>query len=127
MSDAILSCAVAPLRRAGKSVQRMAGHLNKLEGALSTEADDESQRLAKKFGLVGGDKGGLRSRLLKTTLTAAITSRQAHKNLADKIDFANIDKAPEERERGITLATAHVESHTDAQHTAQRDCPGHPD
>ena len=62
---------MAPLKRAGKSVQRMAGHLNKLEGALITKADDESQRLAKKFGLVGGDKGGLRSRLLKTTLTAA--------------------------------------------------------
>jgi hypothetical protein len=74
VSDAILSCAVAPLKRAGKSVQLMAGHLNKLEAALSTklgEADDESQRLAKKFGLVGGDKGGLRSRLLKATLTAA--------------------------------------------------------
>jgi hypothetical protein len=71
VSDAILSCAVAPLKRAGKSVQRMAGHLNKLEAALSTKADDEGQRLAKKFGLVGGDKGGLRSRLLKTTLTAA--------------------------------------------------------
>ena len=62
---------MSPLKRAGKSVQRMAGHLNKLEGALITKADDESQRLAKKFGLVGGDKGGLRSRLLKTTLTAA--------------------------------------------------------
>jgi hypothetical protein len=68
--DAILFYAVAPLKRAGKSVRRMAGHLNKLEGALSTKADAESQRLAKKFGLVGGDKGGLRSRLLKTTLTA---------------------------------------------------------
>ena len=45
----------------------------------------------------------------KTTLTAAITARQAHKGLAEKMDFANIDKAPEERERGITIATAHVE------------------
>ena len=49
----------------------MAGHLNKLEGALITKADSKIQRLAKKFGLVGGGKGGLRSRLLKTTLTAA--------------------------------------------------------
>ena len=71
VSDAILSCAMSPLKRAGKSVQRMAGHLNKLEGALITKADSKTQRLAKKFGLVGGGKGGLRSRLLKTTLTAA--------------------------------------------------------
>ena len=71
VSDAILSCAMAPLKRAGKSVQRMAGHLNKLEGALITKADSKTQRLAKKLGLVGGGKGGLRSRLLKTTLTAA--------------------------------------------------------
>ena len=63
----------------------------------------------------------------KTTLTAAITSRQAHKNLADKIDFANIDKAPEERERGITIATAHVEYQTEARHYAHVDCPGHAD
>jgi elongation factor Tu len=63
----------------------------------------------------------------KTTLTAAITSRQAHKGLADKIDFANIDKAPEERERGITIATAHVEYQTEARHYAHVDCPGHAD
>eukprot|EP00964_Phaeocystis_antarctica_P105817 scaffold70798_cov64-Phaeocystis_antarctica.AAC.3 len=60
---------MAPLEKAGKSVQRMARRLNQLEGALSTKAS--SARLAKKFGLVGGEKGGLRSRLLKTTLTAA--------------------------------------------------------
>ncbi len=63
----------------------------------------------------------------KTTLTAAITSRQAHKNLAEKVDFANIDKAPEERERGITIATAHVEYQTDSRHYAHVDCPGHAD
>jgi elongation factor Tu len=63
----------------------------------------------------------------KTTLTAAITARQAEKGLADKVDFANIDKAPEERERGITIATAHVEYETDARHYAHVDCPGHAD
>ena len=62
---------MAPLKRAGRSVQRMANRLNRLEGALSTKADAESERLAKKFGLVGGEKGGLRSRLLKATLAAA--------------------------------------------------------
>ena len=68
--DAILFCATAPLKKAGKSVHRMVGRLNQLEDILNTKADAESQRLAKQFGLVGGEKGGLRSRLLKTTLTA---------------------------------------------------------
>ena len=63
----------------------------------------------------------------KTTLTAAITSRQAHKGLAEKVDFANIDKAPEERERGITIATAHVEYQSEGRHYAHVDCPGHAD
>jgi len=63
----------------------------------------------------------------KTTLTAAITARQASKSLADQVDFANIDKAPEERERGITIATAHVEYQTASRHYAHVDCPGHAD
>jgi len=63
----------------------------------------------------------------KTTLTAAITARQASKGLAEKVDFANIDKAPEERERGITIATAHVEYQTENRHYAHVDCPGHAD
>jgi elongation factor Tu len=63
----------------------------------------------------------------KTTLTAAITSRQAHKGLAQKIAFDQIDKAPEERERGITIATAHVEYETKSRHYAHVDCPGHAD
>ena len=63
----------------------------------------------------------------KTTLTAAITARQAHKKLADQVDFASIDKAPEERERGITIATAHVEYESENRHYAHVDCPGHAD
>jgi len=63
----------------------------------------------------------------KTTLTAAITQRQAHKGLADFTPFDQIDKAPEERERGITIATAHVEYQTDGRHYAHVDCPGHAD
>ena len=63
----------------------------------------------------------------KTTLTAAITSRQATKGLAQKMAFDQIDKAPEERERGITIATAHVEYETKARHYAHVDCPGHAD
>jgi len=63
----------------------------------------------------------------KTTLTAAITTIQAAKGLGEGVDFANIDKAPEERERGITIATAHVEYETEARHYAHVDCPGHAD
>jgi elongation factor Tu len=63
----------------------------------------------------------------KTTLTAAITRVQATKGLADFVSFDNIDKAPEERERGITIATAHVEYQTEARHYAHVDCPGHAD
>jgi elongation factor Tu len=63
----------------------------------------------------------------KTTLTAAITQRQAAKGLADFTPFDQIDKAPEERERGITIATAHVEYQTAERHYAHVDCPGHAD
>ena len=63
----------------------------------------------------------------KTTLTAAITKTLAMKGGADFIDYANIDKAPEERERGITINTSHVEYETDNRHYAHVDCPGHAD
>jgi elongation factor Tu len=63
----------------------------------------------------------------KTTLTAAITKRQAEKGFADFTPFDQIDKAPEERERGITIAIAHVEYETETRHYAHVDCPGHAD
>src|SRR6187399_1634236 len=63
----------------------------------------------------------------KTTLTAAITKVLATKGLANFVAFDQIDKAPEERERGITIATAHVEYSTDKRHYAHVDCPGHAD
>jgi len=63
----------------------------------------------------------------KTTLTAAITKELAAKGGAEFMDYANIDKAPEERERGITINTAHVEYQTEKRHYAHVDCPGHAD
>ncbi|MBS4750227.1 elongation factor Tu [Granulicatella sp. zg-ZJ] len=63
----------------------------------------------------------------KTTLTAAITTVLAKKGYAEASDYASIDKAPEERERGITINTAHVEYQTDSRHYAHVDCPGHAD
>ncbi len=63
----------------------------------------------------------------KTTLTAAITKYLSRKGLAQEKDFEEIDNAPEERERGITIATAHVEYESDKRHYAHVDCPGHAD
>ena len=63
----------------------------------------------------------------KTTLTAAITRVLSTKGQADFTDFSDIDKAPEEKERGITIATAHVEYETEGRHYAHVDCPGHAD
>ena len=63
----------------------------------------------------------------KTTLTAAITMVLANKGLAEKRDFSSIDNAPEEKERGITINTAHVEYQTEKRHYAHVDCPGHAD
>jgi elongation factor Tu len=63
----------------------------------------------------------------KTTLTAAITKHLSKKGMAEYVSFDEIDKAPEERERGITIATAHVEYETGNRHYAHVDCPGHAD
>lgn len=63
----------------------------------------------------------------KTTLTAAITTVLANKGYADAFNYADIDKAPEEKERGITINTAHVEYETEKRHYAHVDCPGHAD
>ena len=63
----------------------------------------------------------------KTTLTAAITNVLHKKGLSEFVDYANIDKAPEERQRGITINTSHVEYETEKRHYAHVDCPGHAD
>ncbi len=63
----------------------------------------------------------------KTTTTAAISKVLAKRGLAEQVDFDNIDKAPEEKERGITINTAHIEYQTEKRHYAHVDCPGHAD
>ena len=67
------------------------------------------------------------SNMLQTTLTAAITKRQAEKGYAKFLEYGAIDKAPEERKRGITISTAHIEYETDNRHYSHVDCPGHAD
>ena len=64
---------------------------------------------------------------MQTTLSAAITKRLASKGLANFLDYSSIDKAPEERKRGITIATAHIEYSTENRHYSHVDCPGHAD
>ena len=64
---------------------------------------------------------------MQTTLSAAITKRQAEKGLANFLDYGSIDKAPEERKRGITISTAHIEYSTENRHYSHVDCPGHAD
>ena len=64
---------------------------------------------------------------MQTTLTAAITKRQASKGYAKFLEYGAIDKAPEERKRGITISTAHIEYETDKRHYSHVDCPGHAD
>ncbi|KAL1955116.1 hypothetical protein VTO42DRAFT_9017 [Malbranchea cinnamomea] len=63
----------------------------------------------------------------KTTLTAAITKRQAQRGLASFLEYGAIDKAPEERKRGITISSSHIEYQTEKRHYAHVDCPGHAD
>ncbi|HMX62721.1 MAG TPA: GTP-binding protein, partial [Candidatus Sumerlaeota bacterium] len=63
----------------------------------------------------------------KTTLTAAITKTQAAKGFGEALNYDQIDKAPEEKERGITINTTHVEYETEKRHYAHVDCPGHAD
>src|SRR4051812_26847303 len=63
----------------------------------------------------------------QTTLTAAITKVQSSKGLANFLDYASIDKAPEEKARGITISTAHLEYETTSRHYSHVDCPGHAD
>jgi hypothetical protein len=90
VSDVILSSALAPIEKASKSVRRMAERLNKLENDLITKADSESKRLAKRFGLIGGDRGGLRSRLLKTTLTATTQYEVSVGGLSGSFDMVRL-------------------------------------
>lgn len=74
------------------------------------------------------DKGsGILTTHPQTTLTAAITKNQAAKGFANFRDYASIDKAPEEKARGITISTAHIEYETDNRHYSHVDCPGHAD
>ena len=109
----------------------MSGELGPFFTGVPTRGAGETETMAKErfertkphvnVGTIGHVDHG------KTTLTAAITAVQARRGLSEFVSFDNIDKAPEERERGITIATAHVEYETENRHYAHVDCPGHAD
>ncbi|CAG9999774.1 unnamed protein product [Clonostachys byssicola] len=107
---------VSPLQSALKR-QNAAGFMN----AYRTYAVFERTKPHVNIGTIGHVDHG------KTTLSAAITKRQAEKGLANYLEYGAIDKAPEERARGITISTAHIEYATDARHYSHVDCPGHAD
>jgi elongation factor Tu len=90
------------------------------EGVMAKEKFDRSKPHVN-IGTIGHVDHG------KTTLTSAITKVLAAKSLAEYVAFEDIDKAPEEKERGITINTMHVEYSTEARHYAHVDCPGHAD
>ncbi|UKZ83478.1 translation elongation factor Tu [Trichoderma virens FT-333] len=108
---------VNPLQAALKNNRSAAGVLN----LARTYAVFERTKPHVNIGTIGHVDHG------KTTLSAAITKRQAEKGLANFLEYGAIDKAPEERKRGITISTAHIEYSTDNRHYSHVDCPGHAD
>ncbi|KAF7513075.1 translation elongation factor Tu [Endocarpon pusillum] len=107
------------LSRGANPVNRVFGHDR--FGTRTYAAAFERNKPHVNIGTIGHVDHG------KTTLTAAITKRQAEKGFAKFLEYGAIDKAPEERKRGITISTAHIEYQTDARHYAHVDCPGHAD
>ena len=108
------------VRRAGSRAQRLVALPVEVRRAMA-KSKFERTKPHVNVGTIGHVDHG------KTTLTAAITQRQASKGLAEKMNFDQIDKAPEEKARGITIATCHVEYSTKQRHYAHVDCPGHAD
>ncbi|CAF9906729.1 MAG: translation elongation factor Tu [Gomphillus americanus] len=123
------SRSITPLLRTSRLVLQRQNCLNPVERALigntnSLRAYATAFKRTKphvNIGTIGHVDHG------KTTLTAAITKRQSEKGFAKFLEYGKIDKAPEERKRGITIATAHIEYETDNRHYSHVDCPGHAD
>ncbi|MCJ1275084.1 translation elongation factor Tu [Puttea exsequens] len=126
---AVLTRSLAPLLRTTRlAIQHQKG-VNPVQRVLGRDANGirglatvfERTKPHVNIGTIGHVDHG------KTTLTAAITKRQAEKGFANFLDYGSIDKAPEERKRGITISSAHIEYNTDKRHYSHVDCPGHAD
>ncbi|KAL9102576.1 MAG: hypothetical protein Q9163_002294 [Psora crenata] len=124
-----ISRSVVPLLRSSRWVLRRQRGVNPVQQVLGKDANRirglatvfERTKPHVNIGTIGHVDHG------KTTLTAAITKRQAEKGFANFLEYGAIDKAPEERKRGITISSAHIEYSTEARHYSHVDCPGHAD
>ncbi|EQB44346.1 Elongation factor Tu [Colletotrichum fructicola] len=130
MSTAFRS--VAPFLRTARASLRQ-GNVSPLQAALKSKNVSPVLNVCRNYAVFERSKPHVNIGTIghvdhgKTTLSAAITKRQAEKGLANFLEYGAIDKAPEERKRGITISTAHIEYATDTRHYSHVDCPGHAD
>ncbi|KAI1503609.1 translation elongation factor-like protein tu [Biscogniauxia marginata] len=124
---------VAPLLRASRHCLRSGSTANPLQFGIRQQNVVAALNLKRSYAVFERTKPHVNIGTIghvdhgKTTLSAAITKRQAEKGMANFLEYGAIDKAPEERKRGITIATAHIEYATEARHYSHVDCPGHAD
>ncbi|PKS05268.1 hypothetical protein jhhlp_008639 [Lomentospora prolificans] len=122
---------ITPLLRTARSLR--ASHANPLQFAVKRQNVVGMMNFARGYAEFKRDKPHVNIGTIghvdhgKTTLSAAITKRQAEKGFANFLDYGSIDRAPEERKRGITISTSHIEYSTENRHYSHVDCPGHAD
>ncbi|KAI2464873.1 translation elongation factor Tu [Annulohypoxylon bovei var. microspora] len=128
-----LSRTLAPFLRASRQSLRTGSAANPLQFAGRQQNVAAALSIARSYAVFERTKPHVNVGTIghvdhgKTTLSAAITKRQAEKGLASFLEYGAIDKAPEERKRGITISTAHIEYSTENRHYSHVDCPGHAD
>ncbi|KAF1933340.1 elongation factor Tu [Didymella exigua CBS 183.55] len=121
------------LQRTARSALQYNRSANPVQNALGAQGTGRFMNGVRNYAAFARDKPHVNIGTIghvdhgKTTLTAAITKRQAEKGFAKFLEYGAIDKAPEERKRGITISTAHIEYQTENRHYAHVDCPGHAD
>ncbi|KAH8663918.1 translation elongation factor Tu [Xylariales sp. PMI_506] len=124
---------LAPFLRASRQTLRAGSSANPLQYSIRSQNVSAALNIYRTYAVYERSKPHVNIGTIghvdhgKTTLSAAITKRQAEKGLANFLDYGSIDKAPEERKRGITISTAHIEYSTDNRHYSHVDCPGHAD
>ncbi|KAI1391510.1 translation elongation factor Tu [Hypoxylon trugodes] len=124
---------LAPFLRASRSSLRTGSAVNPLQFAVRQQNVAAALNITRSYAVYERTKPHVNVGTIghvdhgKTTLSAAITKRQAEKGLASFLEYGAIDKAPEERKRGITISTAHIEYSTENRHYSHVDCPGHAD
>ncbi|KAI1451372.1 translation elongation factor Tu [Annulohypoxylon moriforme] len=124
---------LAPFLRASRQSLRTGSAANPLQFAARQQNVAAALNIARSYAVFERTKPHVNVGTIghvdhgKTTLSAAITKRQAEKGLANFLEYGAIDKAPEERKRGITISTAHIEYSTENRHYSHVDCPGHAD